>query len=253
MLKTTLSYLFQSFGYSVYNNQRFRDNYLKRFDEDVVKIFTQVSDFTMTGIERVNSLIKSVYYLQDNSIEGDIVECGVWRGGSIMASILALQNKNKTDVKIWLYDTFEGMSEPTKEDVDYLERDGNKLLKEHNESKESSSVWAIAFLEEVKSNISSLGYDIDKVSFIKGKVEETIPNNLPEKISLLRLDTDWYESTKHELEHLFPKLSRGGVLIIDDYGHWKGSRKACDEYFTENNLKPFLHRIDQTGIVMVKS
>jgi O-methyltransferase len=83
-------------------------------------------------------------------------------------------------------------------------------------------------------------------------VEDTIPNNIPEKIAILRLDTDWYESTRHELVHLFPRLSPYGVLIIDDYGCWQGAKKAVDEYISENNLRIFLSRIDSTGRIAIK-
>ena len=81
------------------------------------------------------------------------------------------------------------------------------------------------------------------INFVRGKVEDTIPKNMPEKIALLRLDTDWYESTYHELKYLFPLLSKNGVLIIDDYGHWKGAKKAVDQYFGENNIQIFLKKI----------
>jgi hypothetical protein len=83
-------------------------------------------------------------------------------------------------------------------------------------------------------------------------VEETIPQHAPEQISVLRLDTDWYSSTKHELMHLFPRLSKNGVLIIDDYGHWAGARKAVDEYFADQTIQPLLNRIDQTGRACIK-
>jgi O-methyltransferase len=85
-----------------------------------------------------------------------------------------------------------------------------------------------------------------------GKVEDTFPKDTPDKIAILRLDTDWYESTRHELIHLYPKLSIGGVLIIDDYGHWEGARKAVDEYINDNTLRILLNRIDYTGRIAVK-
>ena len=100
--------------------------------------------------------------------------------------------------------------------------------------------------------MNSTGYDQGLVHLVKGRVEETIPEHAPDSIAFLRLDTDWYESTKHELEHLFPRLSRHGVLIVDDYGHWKGARKAVDEYFAENKIKILLSRVDYTGRVAVK-
>ena len=107
-------------------------------------------------------------------------------------------------------------------------------------------------MEQVKRNLGSTGYDMASIKFIKGKVEQTIPREAPAQISLLRLDTDWYESTRHELVHPFPRLSVGGVLIIDDYGHWQGCRRATDEYFAENNISILLNRIDYTGRIAVK-
>jgi hypothetical protein len=100
--------------------------------------------------------------------------------------------------------------------------------------------------------MDSTGYPSDLINYVEGKVEETIPVNAPDQISLLRLDTDWYESTKHELIHLYPRLVEGGVLIIDDYGHWQGARRAVDEYIEENNLPLLLCRIDYTGRITVK-
>jgi hypothetical protein len=108
-------------------------------------------------------------------------------------------------------------------------------------------------LEEVKRNLYSTGYPKDKLHFIEGKVENTIPGFSPEEIALLRLDTDWYESTKHELVHLYPRLVQNGILIVDDYGHWKGSAKAVDEYIKEKNLCVYLNRIDYSGRLAVKN
>ena len=97
------------------------------------------------------------------------------------------------------------------------------------------------------------GYPEEKIHFVQGRVEETIPASAPDSISLLRLDTDWYESTKHELVHLFPRLSPSGVIIIDDYGHWKGCRKAVDEYFdTGDHPQLLLNRVDYSCRIAVK-
>jgi hypothetical protein len=90
------------------------------------------------------------------------------------------------------------------------------------------------------------------VNLVKGPVESTIPATIPDQLAILRLDTDWYESTKHELDHLYPRLVSGGILIIDDYGHWQGARQAVDEYFARQNLKPLLSRIDYTCRIMIK-
>ena len=108
-------------------------------------------------------------------------------------------------------------------------------------------------LDEVKSNISKINYPENNIHYIKGKVEDTIPNDtIPKKIAILRLDTDWYESTLHEMEYLFPKLVKGGIIIIDDYGHWQGCKLAIDEYVQKNKIELFLQRIDYTCRMAVK-
>jgi hypothetical protein len=118
---------------------------------------------------------------------------------------------------------------------------------------EDSSAVCYASLNEVKSAMARTKYNPDRVHFIQGKVEDTIPGQAPESIALLRLDTDWYESTRHELEHLFPRLSPGGILIIDDYGDWQGARKAVDEFIASHAPTLFLSRIDDTGRLAVKA
>jgi hypothetical protein len=152
---------------------------------------------------------------------------------------------------LYLFDTFSGMTEPSDKDIDFRGLKASTLLQE-SDKKNEKSVWCYASLELVKEVMSKTGYNNQKINFIKGMVEETIPSHAPESISLLRLDTDWYESTRHELNHLFPRLSKNGVLIIDDYGHWQGSKLATDEYFSQNNITIFLNRIDSTGRVAVK-
>lgn len=157
---------------------------------------------------------------------------------------------NDSNRHLYLYDTYDEMSSPTENDTDINNRNAATLLKK--EDKATGEVWAFSGLEEVKQTMSRCTYNSDLLHFIKGKVEDTTPQNLPGNIALLRLDTDWYESTKHELNHLFPSLVEGGVLIIDDYGFWKGARKAVDEYFTENNLQILLTRMDDTGRMGIK-
>ncbi len=219
-------------------------------DEDFIRIHTQVKEYTMTSLERQYALYKALEYVITQNIEGDIVECGVWRGGSSMLAALTLKKMNRTDKSIYLYDTFSGMSEPTDKDISLHGRSSVEKWKTLQQG--HINTWDYAPLEEVEKNISSTSYPRNKVHFIKGKVEDTIPLTVPKKISLLRLDTDWYESTKHELEHLFPRLSKGGILIIDDYGHWQGARKAVDEYIKDNSITIFLNRVDYTGRIAVK-
>jgi O-methyltransferase len=222
-------------------------------DPEFWDIYNLCKPYTMTGIERMYSLFSAVKYIIENNIQGSFVECGVWRGGSAMLVAKMLTRRNITDRKIYLFDTFEGMSKPTKDDTDFTGKDAATLLKDNAGNKEES-VWCLADLSDVQNNMRLTNFTSEKIIYVKGKVEETIPASNPaEQIALLRLDTDWYESTKHELIHLYPKLVKDGVLIIDDYGHWEGCRKAVDEYLTENNVNMFLSRIDYTGRIGIKS
>jgi hypothetical protein len=213
------------------------------------RIVSAVEPFTMTSLERRASLLGAVDHLVRHRIEGDIVECGVWRGGSMMAVAMALMARGDTSRHLWLYDTFEGMSEPTEADRGL---GGESAQAQLARTDRAHPLWAVAGLEDVQANLGRTGYPAERIHYVKGKVEETIPATLPSRIALLRLDTDWYESTRHELQHLYPLLSTHGVLIIDDYGHWQGARQAVDEYFAASAEPLFLHRVDYTARLVVK-
>src|SRR5262245_11262521 len=199
--------------------------------------------------ESIAQLCRSARYVVDNNIHGDIVECGVYKGASIVAIIRTLQDLGK-ERQIWLYDTFEGMPKPEEVDLFYVtgpEHDGGLKSWELTKRDDGSggSNWVYSPLEDVVNYVAATGYPVNLLKFVKGKVEDTIPGTVPERISLLRLDTDFYRSTKHELDHLYPRLAHGGVLIIDDYGAYQGAKKATDEYFA-NRTRPFhLSRIDE--------
>lgn len=220
------------------------------FSAQEKRIISTAKPFTGTSIERMAALINAVTYITRHGIPGDIAECGVWRGGSMMTialTLLALGDKSRS---LYLYDTFEGMSSPTEHDKS---GDGVSAEEQLRREPKGTGVWCYASLDDVRVNILSTGYPEEKIHLIKGKVEDTIPRTIPASLSLLRLDTDWYESTKHELTHLYPLLQAKGVLIIDDYGHWEGARKAVDEYFQERGDAVYLHRIDYTGRSLVKT
>jgi hypothetical protein len=210
----------------------------------------------MTGAPRLIALVDSVRYCVSRGIEGAFAECGVWRGGSVLAMILTLQDLGATDRDIYLYDTFEGMTAPSEHDVSPLDPPALETWREAQERGErawGSMFDADGFNEEsVRQTVLSAGYPEERIHFVRGPVEETIPGTVADRLALLRLDTDWYESTRHELEHLYPRLADGGVLIVDDYGHWEGARRAVDEYFTTQAAPLLLNRIDYTGRVAVK-
>jgi predicted O-methyltransferase YrrM len=203
----------------------------------------------MTSQERIASVILATKHVVHHQIPGAIVECGVWRGGSTMAAALALQELGENNREIHLYDTFEGMPEATAQDVAINGEPAEQLLAREPRG---TGIWCYAGLEDVQRNLRATRYPETRVHYIRGKVEETIPNHLPEAIALLRLDTDWYSSTRHELLHLYPRLQPGGIMIIDDYGHWQGARKAVDEYLEALAEPIYLHRVDYTARLLVK-
>jgi O-methyltransferase len=215
------------------------------FEQRDIDLVRSIQPHTMTAPEKIFALLDAIRYISLNNIEGDIVECGVWKGGSMMAAAKSLLALNDTRRKLYLFDTFAGMPEPSQKDVDYSGTLAAKRLEKE------AGVQAFAPLHEVQQLMKSTGYPCDRVNFVKGKVEETIPASAPDRIALLRLDTDWYESTRHELIHLFPRLSAGGVLIIDDYGCWTGCKSATEEYFSQNSIRIFLSRAE-FGRIAVK-
>jgi O-methyltransferase len=219
------------------------------FTDADIEICRRVGPYTMTTPPRIYALIRAVDYVVARDIPGVFVECGVWRGGSMMAVALTLLRHGIADRDLYLFDTYAGMTAPTEADIKPSGESAADLLAAEGSD---SDVWAIAVIEEVREAVLGVGYPEEHVHFVQGPVEETIPRNAPDDIALLRLDTDWYESTKHELVHLYPRLTHGGVLILDDYGYWQGARRAADEYFGEQEEPLLLNRIDHTGRIALK-
>lgn len=215
------------------------------------EIYGLCKPFTMTSVERMYALFDAVGYVLRAGIAGDFVECGVWRGGGAMMMASTLLRSGAADRTIYLYDTFEGMSEPTEADKDLHGNDARHVWKRLRDA-QGRSGWCVGDIEDVERNLGLTGYARERIVLVKGKVEETIPATVPERIAVLHLDTDWFESTYHEFVHLYPLLSSGGVLILDDYGHWKGAREATDRYLAENGINLLLNRIDYTGRIAVK-
>lgn len=243
-IRTAVQGMLRKLGYELKPVERVGE------DAEFSTLHAKVKAYTMTSRERQHALYDAVRHIAKAGIPGDIVECGVWRGGSSMIAAEALMKEGDTARTLYLYDTFAGMSEPTEKDVNLHGRDARSRWT--GLQKADFNEWDYAPIEDVEANMRATGYPMEQVRLVKGKVEETIPGTVPERIALLRLDTDWYESTKHELVHLFPRLSDGGILILDDYGHWQGARQAVDEYFAEHGVCMHLIRIDYTGRIGVK-
>ena len=208
--------------------------------------------YTMTSAERLWSLVNAVRYVIDEGIPGDFVECGVWRGGSVMAMAKTLTALGVTDRRVWLYDTYAGMTAPTTEDVEAATGATAAGLLATTDIGDGNNVWCVAGRADVEANVRSTGYPFEQFTFVEGDVAVTLNEAAPAHVALLRLDTDWYESTRVGLEMLYPRLSVGGVCILDDYGHWQGARKAVDDYFTANSPRPYMHPIDYSGRVFIK-
>jgi len=222
------------------------------FSESEKADIQAVRPFTMTSIERLVSLSRAVDHIVSRKIAGDIVECGVWKGGSMLLVARKLARAGDTTRRLYLFDTFEGMSEPTTNDVSAVDQSTADDLLNKVGREEGDNVWCYSPLDEVRANLEKSGYPMDRIQFVKGKVEDTLPEPSIDRLALLRLDTDWYESTKHELATLYDRLVPGGILVIDDYGHWSGARKAVDEFIASRNLPIFLNRIDYTGRMAIK-
>jgi hypothetical protein len=224
-----------------------RDSDTIDFDAGLSALCERVEPYTLTSKQRIAALANATEYVVRRGVPGDFVECGVWHGGSAMVIALTLRRLGAADRRLWLYDTFDVMPGPGVHDVDIR---GRSLREEWSEHAAAGIEIRVKSVEEVREAVLSTGYDPGLVTLVEGRVEETIPAQAPERIALLRLDTDWYESTSHELRHLYPRLASSGVLIIDDYGEFLGARRAVDEYFKDDPI--LLNRIDYTGRIALK-
>lgn len=212
--------------------------------------------YSMTSPERLVACMDATRYVVHRGLPGALVECGVWKGGSVLAMVLTLQRLGVEDRDVYMFDTFEGMTTPTGVDTSRFAEPAVATWERARQA--GTRAWHEYFgsknfgLNQVREIVSGTGYPPERLHFVVGRVEETIPDRAPDRIALLRLDTDWYESTRHELEHLYPRLVEGGPLIVDDYGHWDGCRRAVDEYFAGSAEPLLLARIDYTGRIAIK-
>jgi O-methyltransferase len=205
---------------------------MKKLDDDEIMSF--VSKYTLVSNERLQNVFCCIEHVAKNNIPGDFIEIGVFKGGVIMAMALKCQQLG-IERRIHAYDTFEGMTQPTAKDEDFNGNMAADIL---------PIVMCYSGFAETKQNIDMCNYPL--IEFHKGDILKTELNSIPSEVALLRLDTDWYDSTKFELENFEPKVSANGCIIIDDYGHWKGCKLAVDEFLNGKNTS--INTIDYTGI-----
>lgn len=218
-----------------YSEARLRKQFHELKDEQFWQIVPEVHDFTQLPMEPMWSLYHAVRYIVAKDIRGDFVECGVFFGGASMLIARTLLSLGITDRELWLYDSFGGfVGEQAEDDITWY---GDKI-----------DLRLDDFESIVEANMESTGYP--RTHLVKGDIEKVAPDNTHGDIALLRLDTDTYHSTAAELEHFYPKLVTGGVLIIDDYGHALGARRAVDEYFADRPI--MLHRVNVTNRIAIK-
>ena len=227
--------------------RRYRD-----MEPEFLEIWLACQSVTAASIERSYALYKAVEHVSRAKIEGDFVECGVWRGGQAMLAAMAFQRFGSPR-RLVLYDTYAGMPRPSTDDFERGRFRRPALRKWERLRLGEYSDWVKAPLDEVKANMARTDYPEKLIRYVEGKVEDTLPSHDHREIAILRLDTDFYESTRAEMEHLYPLLRVGGVLLLDDYGHWAGAQKAVDEYFLDHPSPPFLCRPDYAGRTAIKA
>ena len=204
------------------------------FNLEKLNLFRKISPFTKVGYTGFSNAYELSKTIEKNGIEGAFVECGVWKGGCA-ATLAYVAKKAKSNRKTWLFDSFEGLPEPS-------EKDGNEA-KEYAKNRIFGKLETInrcvASLEDVEEILfSKLNVDRKNIVIVKGWLQDTLPNAKNEigSIAILRLDVDWYESTKCCLDNLYDNVISGGYVIFDDYDFWEGCKKAVDEFFAKRNI-----------------
>ena len=236
VLRRSVQRLVNGFGYEIVRNQSAREQtQLQSIDPEFIELYENCQAFSSLGIGRLTDLYMAASYVIDRGVPGDCVECGVGMGGvgSLWASVLARASQDRG---LYLFDTYEGAPSPGAFD----EFSGSsESARERWRRIKNQTDWTEFTVESIKSLIAASGFPAEQVHLVPGLVQDTIPEHAPEQISLLHLDTNYYDSTIHELRNLLPRLSKFGVLAIDDYGNLPGVKKAVDEYVADTNMKLF--------------
>jgi O-methyltransferase len=223
-------------------------------DKDFLPLYRRSVECTAASAERLYAVYLAMRYIVAAGVEGDIVECGVWRGGNCMLAALTLMALGDESRSVWLYDTFSGMTDPTERDRDvYGGAAGDMRGQTFSAEGRPTPFQFVASRDEFAANMAATGFPAHRAHYVEGPVEETLPAQRPRRIALLRLDTDWYASTSHSMRHLYPLLSQGGVLLLDDYGDWPAVREAVHECLDDLGEMLLLNRIDNTGRIAIRT
>lgn len=204
---------------------------------EFARLYRSIRPYTVSSNARLRGLYRAVRHVVTKNVVGDVVECGVGRGGSAALMGLTLKHLDAQRI-LWVFDTFEGLPPPTLDDPD------PELAKRYTGECRGE-------LDEVLALFARLGISMN-TRFVKGLFQATLPACGVEKIGVLHIDGDWYESVKVCLEHLYDRVTSGGIIQIDDYGHWAGARKAVDEFLREHPSQIVLQKLDYTGRQFVK-
>jgi len=257
LLKKTIKKIFNHYGYKIELVEKYSVARPIQPDDILKKHLEIVNPYTMVNFEGLVSLYDQVKYLEENNINGDFVECGVWKGGCVGLMALANKRFGKKYRNLHLFDSFQDMPEP-QEGID-----GDLAISQSMEWSHGGKSGKIEPLHGFYDTLGGPGTLQDCKELIEGKIKytsnlikynvgwfnETLPNNEIQSIALLRLDSDWYQSTKMCLQYLESKVVKNGFIIIDDYGTYDGCKKAVDEYFPNY----FFHRVSQDIVYLVKS
>lgn len=212
----------------------------KDIDDDLFwSLYDRWRAQTLIPPERLYMSYCALRNVIENRVPGDVVECGVFRGGSLCFFVQATQALGDPDRRFWAYDTFDGF--PV--DVDEVIHDGTRFQRENWHTENFESIF--------RTNVAALALPDERLEVIKGSVLDTLPARAPVQIAFLHLDTDYYEATRHELHHLYHRVPVGGAVMVDDYGHFRGSRRATDEFCAGLARKPLLLRADYAGRLLV--
>lgn len=196
---------------------------------EVGRDWPQLLGYTMIGHRRLDNLQACIEDVLDRQVSGDLIETGAWRGGATIFMRAVLKIRGITDRSVWVADSFEGLPAPENAD------DGYDL---------SAVQHLKVSAEDVADNFRKFNLLDDQVKFLKGWFSETLPTAKIEQIAVLRLDGDLYSSTMDALTHLYPKVSKGGYIIVDDYYSWDSCRAAVTDYIARNDIKANILPVD---------